>query len=99
METSRSYAAGGGFYPPSGTRHIPRIRDELEQFTVLYARPTGLGNSHDDMSGKLPSQVLRETFVEEQSHSAGLGRFFNHCVSRLLQQDDGLFAGNGRILF
>lgn len=84
-----------------GHEHVKLSRgdDQAKKFAVADAGPASLRNGFYLVAGKLPGQVFGQTLVEEKSHSGGLLDFLQHRFSGLLQIGDGLFAGNGGILF
>ena len=69
--------------------------NEAKELAVADAGPAGLRNGFDNMAGKFPSQILGQTFVEQDAHSGGGEQSF----AGLFQKGNGLLARDRGVLF
>lgn len=72
------------------------VGNEAQKFAVADARPTGLRDSFDGVAGKLPRQILWQTFVEQDAHSSGGGK---QAFAGLFKKGNGQFARDRGVLF
>ena len=69
--------------------------DELEEFAVLDARPTGARDGLNFVAGQIAPQTRGQTFIKDDAHLRG----DEHSFAGFFEKSDGLLAGHGGEIF